>query len=78
MKLPEYDAADAGHKALAALVEKAHGQHDETKRASLVCKIESDGEKILEAWMFALQNLSPSGLIYPQLPQYWFPSLNIW
>ncbi|HLO63867.1 MAG TPA: N-6 DNA methylase [Azonexus sp.] len=51
MRLPEYDATDTLHQALAALVEKAHGEHDETKRAALVSKIESDGEQILEAWM---------------------------
>ena len=51
MRLPEYVEADGDHAALAALVEKAHSEHDETKRAALVCKIESDGEVILKAWM---------------------------
>jgi len=51
MQLPEYDAADALHRALAALVEKAHGEHDETKRAALVSQIEADGEIILNTWM---------------------------
>ncbi len=51
MRLPEYDAADAAHKALAKIVEKAHGQHDKIKRADLVQKIEQSGEKILADWM---------------------------
>jgi hypothetical protein len=51
MRLPEYDAANKYHEALAALVEKAHNEHDETKRAALVRKVESGGEKILKTWM---------------------------
>ncbi|NCN87971.1 MAG: N-6 DNA methylase [Gallionella sp.] len=51
MKLPEYDKADAQHKALSEFVEKAHKEHDAIKRAALVAKIESDGEEILDAWM---------------------------
>jgi len=51
MRLPEYDETNVLHVALAALVEKAHSEHDETKRAAVVRKIESDGEVILKTWM---------------------------
>lgn len=54
MKLPEYNAADADHMALSTLVEKAHAQHDEKKRAGLLSQIEAEGEKILKAWMHQL------------------------
>jgi len=55
MRLPEYDAANKHHAALATLVKNAHGEHDEAKRATLVSKIESDGESILDAWMLLLK-----------------------
>lgn len=51
MRLPEYDDADGHHVELALLVEKAHGEHAEPKRAAVVLKIEADGEAILKAWM---------------------------
>lgn len=51
MKLPEYDEGDTKHVALAMLVEKAHGEHDEAARADVVSVIESDGEEILNEWM---------------------------
>jgi len=51
MQLPEYDNGNMHHVALAALVEKAHGEHDEVARANVVSKIESDGEAIIKKWM---------------------------
>ncbi|MQY52452.1 N-6 DNA methylase [Rhodocyclus tenuis] len=51
MRLPEYDDADEHHARLAALVEKAHGEHDVTARAAMVHKIETEGEAILRSWM---------------------------
>ena len=53
MRLPEYDSTDKKHIALAALVEKAHGEHDRAKRAAVVRRIETDGETILRRWMKA-------------------------
>lgn len=51
MRLPEYDATNVRHEALALLAEKAHGEHDAAKRSILVRKIGEDGEEILTAWM---------------------------
>lgn len=51
MRLPEYDPDDRSYKALADLVEKAHGEHDAAKRKELVWKIETSAEAILRAWM---------------------------
>ncbi|NMG42646.1 N-6 DNA methylase [Aromatoleum toluvorans] len=51
MNLPKFDAAEASHAALAVLVERAHREHVSARRATLVSKIERDGEAILSAWM---------------------------
>lgn len=51
MQVPTFDSTNADHLDLATIVEKAHKEHDATKRAALVRKVESDGEKILKAWM---------------------------
>jgi hypothetical protein len=54
--IAEYDGGDKHHVALIKLVEQAHGEHDAIKRAALVHKIESDGERILTAWMLRCQS----------------------
>jgi len=51
MTLPEFNANLKGHLSLASLVEKAHREHDVSKRKILVSKIEADGEAVLTAWM---------------------------
>ncbi|QCO16988.1 SAM-dependent methyltransferase (plasmid) [Azospirillum brasilense] len=51
MRLPEYDPSDKKHKALSALVEKAHREHDAPKRRKLVVQIQADGEDIIHHWM---------------------------
>jgi hypothetical protein len=50
MHLPEYDSKNKDHKTLAALVEKAHKQHDKGKRDVLVAQVRKDADAILVAW----------------------------
>jgi hypothetical protein len=51
MRLPPFDGSHTNHKALSALVEKAHGEHNAQKRSLLLKKIEADGEAILDTWI---------------------------
>jgi hypothetical protein len=51
MNLPVYEKSNALHVALAKLVEKAHGEHNPTKRAGLVAQVEADGEAVLLGWI---------------------------
>ncbi len=53
MNLPEYDADNAAHAALAILVEKSHNEHDAVKRALLVAQVEKNGEAVLAKWILA-------------------------
>jgi len=53
MNLPEYDAGNTAHAALAAIVEKSHNEHDAVKRALLVAQVEKDGEAVLAKWILA-------------------------
>lgn len=53
MRLPKFDPKDKTHKELAALVEKAHKQHDKEKRTVLVTQVRKDANAILAAWIKA-------------------------
>lgn len=53
MRLPEFDASDTRHKALAALVETAHGQDDLAKREVTVSKVRAAADKLMIAWLKA-------------------------
>lgn len=50
LNLPEYDATNAAHVSLSKLVERTHNEHDAVKRASLVARVENEGESILASW----------------------------
>lgn len=49
-QLPEFAAGNISHLELASLVEKAHLEHDASKRKNIVQKVEVLGEKILTSW----------------------------
>lgn len=53
LSLPAYDPNDAAHVALAALVEKAHQEHNPVLRAKLVKQVCVDGDAVLTAWIAA-------------------------
>lgn len=55
MQLPEYDPTQVVHVNFADLVEKAHVEHDEDTRSTLLNQIEADGERILKIWMARIQ-----------------------
>lgn len=50
MNLPEYDATNFAHAALAELVKEAHREHNAENRAQLVSKVATQGEAVLQNW----------------------------
>lgn len=50
MNLPEFDSKQTAHLKLTALVEKAHGEHDATRRALSVGQVEILADRILTGW----------------------------
>ncbi|GAB3452499.1 Eco57I restriction-modification methylase domain-containing protein [Insolitispirillum peregrinum] len=51
MRLPQYNPNDKLHNALSDQVEKAHSEHNATRRKKLVEKIETSANTILQTWM---------------------------
>lgn len=51
LKVPQFDASNPKHTALAKLVESAHQEHVGAVRANIVVDIEAKGEAILLDWM---------------------------
>ncbi len=51
-KLPEFDAMDKRHTALAELVENAHAEHDSEKRSEIIDTVSILGEQILSDWQY--------------------------